>query len=49
MDNIKILEHIDHIKKEENMKEQIEKIKENSLKEIKACKDEKALNELRVK
>ena len=31
------------------MKEQVEKIKENSLQEINNCKDEKSLNELRVK
>ena len=31
------------------MKEQIEKIKENSLKEINSCEEEKKLNELRVK
>ncbi len=31
------------------MKEQIEKIKENSLNEINNCKEEKILNELRVK
>lgn len=31
------------------MKEEIAKIKENSIKEIKQCNDEKELNELRVK
>ena len=31
------------------MKEEIAKIKENSVKEIKGCKEEKELNELKVK
>ena len=31
------------------MKEKIAKIKENSVKEINQCKDEKELNELKVK
>ena len=49
MDNTKKQEYIDHIKRRENMKEQIEKIKENSLKEISNCKSDKDLNEIRVK
>ena len=31
------------------MKEQIEKIKENSLREVENCNDEKVLNDIRVK
>ena len=50
--------HINHIKiytykikekGEENMKEEIAKIKENSIKEMENCKDLKTLDEVRVK
>ena len=49
MDNINQQEFINHIKRRKVMKEQIEKIKECSLKEINNCNDDKTLNELRVK
>ena len=51
MDNIKRQGLIVLMKerKKDKMREEIAKIKENSMKEIKQCQEEKQLNELRVK